>query len=123
MSAALGVLLLEGAPAAVAAPEAGINGSWVSVDLDGSNQTLSIHGSGDHRSMTLYDDLASNACDGDPARGQGSGTLDGDVLFVRATITCQPGGSLVHGHVELAFAYDSETDTIVDFSGVVWERA
>lgn len=114
--------LLAGTPAAVAAPAGGINGSWVSVDHDGSNQTLQIMGSGAFRSVQLYDDVATLACDGGPAYAQGAGPLDGDTLLAFVTVVCRPGGNVVRGRIAIEFVYDDASETLTDFSGVVWSR-
>ena len=54
-------------------------GTWTSVDIDGSNQTLDIMGSGSHAYSMIYsDESATNACDGDPAVVSGPGFVDGD---------------------------------------------
>ena len=119
---ALAATLLASAPAAVAAQSGGINGSWVSVDFDGSNQTLEINGSGAYRSMQLFDDEATQACDGGPAWAQGAGRLDGDTLLAFATVICRPGGNVVRGQIPLGFTYDAGTDTITDDAGIVWYR-
>ena len=117
------VLTMSMAGAAQAANQSPFLGAWTSVDTDGSNQTLSIRGGGsDNFAVALFDDAAT-ACGGAPAQAVGSATADGDDLLMRGTITCLPGGNFVRGRLLLEFHYDEGTDTLIDFSGVVWERA
>lgn len=109
---------------AQAVERADLVGTWTSVDTDGSNQWLSIQGGGaDHYAVFLFDDAATNVCDGAPARATGSGRTDGDDLFVDVTLTCYPGGNVFRERLGLAFTYDSASGTLVDFSGVVWYRS
>ena len=122
LSFAFGLSLLGGS--AHAANDSPFLGTWESVDHDGSNQTLHVSGGGSgHFAMSLYDDAATVACGGAPARVSGSGTADGNDLSMTAAITCVPGGNFVRNRIEIAFEYDPSTDTLRDFSGVVWERS
>jgi hypothetical protein len=100
-------------------------GSWTSIDIDGSHQTLDIQGSGQsgHHAMVLFDDSATTACQGSPARVQGSGLVDGDSLLMTGTLTCMPGGNPVRGRTSVRFVYNPGTDTLSDDSGVTWYRA
>ena len=110
------------APAATAAP-GDVAGHWTSIDNDGSSQTLDVRGSGNNvYSMFLYDDSATSACDGDPARLTGTGVLDGDLLVMNGALTCQPGGNPLRFHIDFAFVYSAGSDTLTDLSGVVWHR-
>lgn len=120
--AVLGILLVGGN--AQAANDSPFLGTWESVDHDGSNQLLAISGGGSgHFAMSLYDDAATVACGGAPARVSGTGAADGNDLSMTAAITCLPGGNFVRGRIEISFEYDPSTDTLTDFSGVVWERS
>ena len=119
---ALGVSLLGGS--AQAANTSPFLGTWTSTDLDGSSQSLMISGGGsDNYAMFLYDDAATSACGGAPARATGSGSGDGDDLLMQATLSCLPGGNVIRGRIVLDFHYDAATDSLTDFSGVVWQRA
>jgi hypothetical protein len=118
----LGAQALVAQPASAAA-EVPFNGSWASVDTDGSNQTLTVRGAGAYtRAVYLYDDAAT-VCGGAPARVPGSGVIDGDVLFLRAVVVCTPGGNQFREHVVVGFIYDAGSDTLVDSSGVTWYRS
>jgi hypothetical protein len=118
----LGISLISGS--AQAANQGPFLGTWTSVDTDGSDQWLRINGGGsDHYAMYLYDESATVACGGAPARVTGSGTADGDDLLMRGALTCAPGGNVVRGRLALDFHFDSATDTLTDFSGVVWHRS
>lgn len=116
----LGGIALAAPASAASGPLAG---TWTSIDTDGSNQTLDIMGSGRHAySMIFVDDVATSACDGDPAMLTGPGVVDGDVLVMTGALTCLPGGSLFP-RFTLDFVYDSSTDTLTDGFGIVWHRA
>jgi hypothetical protein len=117
----LGAQALVAQPASAA--EVPFDGTWASIDTDGSNQTLTIRGAGVHtRSMYLYDDMAT-VCGGAPARVLGSGTIDGEVLFMNAVVACTPGGNPLRTRVVIGFSYDAGSDTLADSSGVVWYRS
>ncbi len=100
-------------------------GSWTSIDIDGSHQTLKIRGSGQsgHHAIVLVDDSATTACHGSPARFKGSGLVDGDRLLMTGTLTCMPGGNRLRGRTFLGFVYDPGAETLSDDSGVTWYRA
>lgn len=108
---------------AVAAHPSVFRGMWTSTDLDGSNQTLRISGSGRGAfGMFLFDDSATGACDGRPAHFVGSGRADGTLLVMRGALVCLPGGNPLRGRIAIAFNYSPGTDTLVDESGVSWQR-
>ncbi|WP_392543452.1 hypothetical protein [Oryzobacter telluris] len=124
--AVLSTLLALGAavaaPGSAAAAAGPFTGTWTSTDLDGSNQWVSIRGSGSGAySVFLYDDSATNACGGDPARFVGAGRADGAFLDVPGTLTCLPGGNVIRHRI--GFGFELVDDTLVDVSGVVWSRA
>jgi hypothetical protein len=98
-------------------------GSWTAIDHDGSHMTLSIQGTGPRYAVREVDDSATSACQGNPATVSGAGTVDGDWLYVRATLACTPGGNVLRHQVEIAFSYDAGSGTLVDNEGVVWSRA
>lgn len=114
---------VAGAPASAA--EGPLAGTWVSVDIDGSNQTLTLHGAGKQSyAAFLRDDFTSGVCGGPPAKLAGTALVDGDELLVRGTLVCLPGGNPVpRVRVAVGFAYDAQTDTLTDEAGVVWERS
>jgi hypothetical protein len=118
----VGLVVGLSAPPAVAA-QGELAGTWTSIDIDGSNQTLTITGSGTRvYAMSLLDDSAS-LCDGAPALAEGSGRVAEDQLFMRAAAVCLPGGNLLRGVINIGFIYDAGTDTLTDDFGVVWSRA
>lgn len=99
-------------------------GTWTSVDLDGSHQTLRISGGGTPAyAMFLHDDFTSGGCGGLPANFVGSGTVDGNQLEMTGALICLPGGNPVRGRISIGFEYDATADTLTDVTGVVWERA
>ena len=114
---------------AMSAPPASASGGrlaglWTSVDIDGSNQTLTIKGAGNPAySMVLRDDFTSGACDGPPAKVVGHGRAAGNDLFIFGTMVCLHGGNPIPGErISFGLEYDVATDTLTDSAGVVWER-
>ena len=107
----------------VAAAGAGVAGTWVSIDSDGSTQMLAI-GRGSAPAVT-YQDFYASSCDGagSPAThfvATGRGTLDGDSLWV----DFRKGGCgrVGIGAFGLGFAYDGATDSMTDDFGITWVR-
>ena len=101
-----------------------LSGHWTSIDTDGSSQTLDIMGAGiGPYAMFLFDDSATNACGGAPARFVGTGATDGDTLVMVGTLSCLPGGNVVRHRIAFGFTYSAATGTLTDESGVVWTRA
>ena len=116
----LTTLGLAVAPAAVATTSP-FSGTWVSIDTDGSHQTMSFSGSGTGAvAVRYYDDLAT-VCDGSPARFAGPGWVDGDTVVSDVLLVCLPGGN-VFGHITVEATYNASDDTLTDPSGVVWTR-
>jgi hypothetical protein len=102
-------------------------GDWVSVDLDGSDQRLTIRNRGDGTyDVELVDD-SSTACGGDPATATGTGRLASPTrLTVTQVYRCADGRVLteVEG-IRLDawfFAYDPISNTLTDSTDVVWYR-
>ena len=124
---ALAATALVASTGSAAAAPTDFLGRWTSTDSDGSHQTVWIRGTSAHQprnvAVTYRDDVASRACDGDPAKVTGTGRFDEDVLHVRGALTCTPGGNHVHGRIDLGWTYDAGNDTLVGFDGIVWERA
>jgi len=117
-------LVSSGAVSPASAQQGVLSGTWTSVDIDGSSQQLRISGSGQGRYGTvLFDDSASQACGGAPARFVGSGSADGTTLQMTGTVVCLPGGNVLGSRITLSFVYSPTTDTLTDESGVVWYRS
>lgn len=99
---AVAVSLFAGAvglvpPASAAAGP--LAGTWASVDVDGSNQTLKVKGAGNPvYAIVLRDDFTSGVCGGPPAKLVGHGAADGAELFMRGTLVCLHGGNPPPGH-------------------------
>ncbi len=129
--AALSITLtvILGFASAVLAPTASaasgpLAGTWTSVDSDGSNQTLDIMGSGNRvYSMIYFDESATNACDGNPARVSGPGFVDGNDLVMVGAVVCLPGGNPFRSRFTISYEYDAGSDTLTDAFGIVWHRA
>ena len=99
-------------------------GSWVSVDTDGSDQTLVV--SGGAQPSVIYQDFFANGCDrfGGPAThwvGAGKGSVEEGTLFV---VFHKSGcGRLLQGGYEDWFVYEAGSDTLEDSFGIIWTRA
>ena len=122
MMAVAATLLVLTAPMATAQDV--FTGTWTSIDTDGSNQTIVIYGTGQRgrHAITYFDDAATSACGGAPARLQGSGVVEGDTLFWSSPIICPgTGKGPVIGRVDLFLTHDETTDTLFDGS-VDWHR-
>ena len=103
--------------------DSGFAGSWTATDvIDGSSITLSIHGAGPRYSAREVD-AAASVCDGAPASLSGGGKAEGDVLEIRMTLQCLPGGNIFRGQFPFVFFYDAGTDTLTDGDGVLYSRA
>jgi hypothetical protein len=126
LSIAAGAILACGsvilAPTAWAAG-GGLADTWTSVDTDGSDQTLSITGSGGKAYAMVYDDDSATVCNGAPARIVGPGFVDGSDVVMEGTLVCLPGGNPFRSRLAIGFRYDAGTDTLTDSFGVVWHRA
>ena len=126
LGAALSALAIGAA--VIAAPASArpgnLAGTWVSVDLDGSNQTLRIRGTGNHVYAMFYrDDRTSGICEGSPAKVTGRGVAEGNELAARGTLVCLPGGNPLPGErIDVSYHYHPGTDTLTDSWGVVWHR-
>lgn len=111
-------------PPASAAPGS-LAGSWSSVDVDGSHQTLRIRGSGKPvYAMFLRDDFTSGACGGAPAKVVGHAVVHGRELLMRGTLVCHRRGNPLPGvRISFGLHHDPGNDTLTDDAGVVWRRA
>ena len=117
-------VLSVGLVSPASAHQGALSGRWTSTDHDGSHQLLDIRGSGHSTyAMKLFDDSATGACDGMPARVVGPGSVSGNDLLMRGTLVCLPGGNPFRGRISVAFTYSPEADTLTDESGVVWYRS
>ena len=115
--------LLAVAPA-VSAADPGFAGTWVSIDTDGSAQTLTI-GRGSAPAVTYQDFYASScANDGAPSThfvATGRGTIEGDWMGV-AFRNGKCGRHMI-GPFGLGLTYDESNDTLTDDFGITWNRA
>ncbi len=117
------------AAGAVLAPPASaaggpLAGTWVSVDTDGSSQTLDITGSGVRAyAVTYFDESATSACEGGPARVSGPGFVDGDGIVLVGPGVCLDGGGVFAKRIAIGYHYDAGTDTLTDDFGIEWQRA
>jgi hypothetical protein len=118
--AALAVLLT--APSVLAASSQ-FAGTWLSIDTDGSTQTLVV--SGGSSPAVTYEDFYASSCanNGSPAThwvSAGSGSVDGNVLSVEFHKSgC--GWSSIGGY-SATWVYDPATDTLTDDFGNVYYR-
>jgi hypothetical protein len=111
-------------------PTAPFVGTWESVDVDGSSQTMEIARSdGEYR--VIYQDDVATTCSGAPATMTGNGLLvtDERLVIAQPELTCDDGTVPSIGpapQAELAdhtFELDTAADELVDSFGVVWRRA
>ncbi|MGN6781605.1 MAG: hypothetical protein ACTHJH_08900 [Marmoricola sp.] len=116
-------LLAPGAASTASAAAGPLAGTWTSVDTDGSNQTLSVTGTGSHAYAMVYvDDAATGVCGGSPAKVTGPGYTFGDDVVMVGALTCRPGGNPLRSRVVLTYVSDGATDTLNDNFGIVWHR-
>ncbi len=116
--------LLTPAAASTASAAGGpLAGTWASVDTDGSNQTLSVKGTGARAYAMVYvDDAATTACGGAPAKVAGPGFTTDDGVVLVGALTCMPGGNHITGRIAISYVYDGSSDTLTDDFGIVWHR-
>ena len=115
--------------ASAAPPTAPYVGRWESIDLDGSYQTLTISG-GKNLHNIDYRDNGASLCgldeNGDPlyaASFRGKLTSDGLTLSGTVDVYCltRPPSQLFENfYVE--YTYQPENDTLIDGSGLIWNR-
>lgn len=131
----VGVPAVLQAPAGLtvsAGPPAPVVGSWVSIDTDGSSQTMDISVVGANYEIVLNDDAAS-VCSGVPATMTGTGRLDEEIgLIVNSPMlecadgtvpVAVDGSSLEAALRDYTLIHDAPTDTLTDSLGVTWRRA
>ena len=118
------------APANPGADTSPFVGTWVSIDSDGSSQTMEVlHEAGDEYKLIIRDAFAT-ACSGAPATMTGGGVsaTDEQLVFARPRLTCDDGARPEIGpapQLELAnftLDLDTEADELVDSLEVVWHR-
>ena len=95
-----------------------VEGSWNSIDTDGSRQTLTITTSGNAYAAHYHDD-STRVCDGAPLDLPGSGNISASTLTVSYVYTC-PGGQLASATI--VYHYSPDNDTLTDQDGVTWKR-
>ena len=106
-------------------------GNWVSIDSDGSSQTMEIvRSGGDDYEIVIRDDFASTACSGAPATLTGTGLLATDerLVIARPELTCDDGTIPRNGPppqadlADFTFDRDPVADQLTDRFGIVWRR-
>ncbi len=121
--AAAAALLFTGAAPAGAVPSP-FTGTWVGVDIDGSNLRLTI-GGGPSPIVNLYDDGATvcsvNVPPDVPARARGMGGISGDTLFSNPTVFCLTPAPVDIGQFEYNLTAQPD-GTLTDGLGVVYTR-
>ena len=122
LGAALALLVPVAATSATAA-DGPLAGTWASVDDDGSNQTLTITGTGARvYAMVYVDDAATGVCGGAPAKVTGPGYTTDDGVVLLGALTCMPGGNPFRHRIDIPYVYDGSTVTLTDGFGVEWHR-
>jgi hypothetical protein len=108
-------------------------GNWMSVDVDGSSQTMEIR----RFSGTEYDivvhDTAAQVCSGAPSTMTGTGQLraDGSLVVAEPVLACDDGSEpaaasgppLEAQLADLTFVHDPATGELADSLGVRWRRS
>lgn len=106
---------------AQAATPADVNGTWTSIDIDGSNQVMEVRVNAANRARIVLLDDDGTVCGGGSALiARGTGTLTGDVITVDYKIKCDNGVKVtVTG---FTYEYNSAAGTLTDAVGVEWSR-
>ena len=122
--AALVLSSIVGSPTVAGAASDAFRGTWISTDVDGSSQWLTIGGAGTVglHSVRLLDDSAS-VCGGSPATVEGQAAGTGTSLTMAGVVTCRPGGNPFRSRITIAFEYSPDADTLTDSFGVTWHRS
>ncbi len=108
-------------------------GEWISIDVDGSRQTMTIASSGESHEIVVHDDSAL-VCAGGPSTMTGTGEIDaaGALVVARPAYSCDDGSTPLPADPELAlaeiladlsFVLGTSADELTDSLGVVWWRA
>lgn len=105
-------------------------GVWMSIDIDGSSQTLNIGGGGGGTRHVRYYDDGATICGLDPDTGdflsaasaRGTLSASGSALSGYLDVYCQTSPPTHAGNYLFTYTYDSSTDTLTDWLGVVWSR-
>jgi len=106
---------------ASAATPADVNGTWTSIDIDGSNQVMEVRVNPANRArIVLYDDDGLICGGGSVLIARGTGDLTGDVISVDYRIRCDNGVTATV--TDVTYVYDDTTGTLTDEFGVVWTR-
>ncbi len=116
-------LLVATAGPAASAPSPFV-GTWVAVDIDGSNLRLTI-GGGPNPIINLYDDGATvcsvNVPPDIPARARGAGTITESTISSTVDVVCLTPAPVNIG--PFAFELEAQPDgTLTDMLGVVYTR-
>lgn len=107
-------------------------GSWLSIDSDGSTQTMEIRDAGDGNLEFVVRDDVAGVCSGASSTMTGTGRLDanGALVIAQPVLTCDdgtepaiPGGqSIEEALANLTLTRDETSDELSDNLGVVWVR-
>src|SRR5919106_1481085 len=107
-------------------------GTWVSTDLDGSAQTMTVRTAGETAVEIVGRDDSASVRAGGPSTTTGTGRLDGatELVIPSPVLSCDDGSEpevesgppLEEQLRNLTFVHDLEADTLTDNFGVVWDR-
>lgn len=113
-------------------PPALVLGNWVSVDVDGSSQTMEILLSGGTDYEIVVHDTVAQVCSGAPSTMTGTGQLqtDGSLVVAEPVLGCDDGTEpaeagappLEEQLANLTFVHDPATGELSDSLGVRWRR-
>jgi hypothetical protein len=122
---------LQPDPGPVAPPQSPLQGTWVTMEADGSTHVATFTVSADGVVELVANDDFATVCSGAPSTIVGTGRLDTNtVVFPSPVLTCddgsQPqttGGTPLEEQLrDLTFTYDPQSDTLTDTLGSVWTR-
>ena len=113
-------------------PQGPFVGVWLSIDGDGSSQTMTVRVSGDDAVEITSKDDAASVCSGVPSTMVGTGRLEGDARLVipAPEFTCDDGSEpeslsgppLDQQLRNLTFTYSPDSDNLTDNLGSIWQR-
>ena len=120
-------------PALPDSKESAFEDSWVTTDIDGSNQMMVVRATGEDAYEIVVRDDSAGVCSGAPSTMTGAGGLDdaGGLVIPSPAFTCDDGSEpkTVDGIPvnevlrNLTFVHDPEADTLADNLGLVWDRS
>jgi hypothetical protein len=105
------------------AAHSAFNGTWRSIDIDGSRQQMKIGGGNKGVFRITFVDHRASFCEGLPILGKGAGEIGSDdVMHTELNFRCLGGLKKGVADVDYQLIYDEASDTLTDAWGVTWNR-